>query len=116
MGPKAPVNECLVSVGVAIADRSAALSNGRLEEFQFSGTGVEPSLDAEWQSPLILDMSDGKTVGGGNTEGPEVVGQYLIEAEGAVAVGALQVREAADHETGQPLECSTQSQMGKHPV
>ena len=47
MGPRAPINECLVSVGVAIEERLAALGNGRLEEFDFSGTGVQPSFDAE---------------------------------------------------------------------
>ena len=116
IGPRAPVNECLVSVGVAIAEGSAALGNRRLEELDFSSAGVQPGFDAEWESPLLLDMSDGKTVGGGNTEGPEVVSQYLIEAEGAVSVAPLQVSEAADHDAGQPLECSTQSQVGKHPV
>src|ERR1700694_2489617 len=86
--PRAPGTECLVRVGVA-----TDLIYCWFKELDFAPVGIEPRSNAERQSPLRLDMTDGKAVGNGNAQWLEVVRENLVESQGAVAAGTPQIGE-----------------------
>src|SRR4030095_16659529 len=95
MGPSEPGRVCLVRVGVAIAFAIAKSGDRRFEDLDFSGPSIESRLHTDGQGPLFGNMTKGKSVGHRNTQGQEVVGQDLIEAQRAVFSPFIHLGELA---------------------
>mgnify|MGYP003892817589 CR=1 FL=1 len=78
--------KCLLEVdGVPILRRNLELMRDELGIER-----VEPGIHAEGQRPLVVDVSDGESVGHGDLERREVGGQHLVEAV------AIQIDQRAD--------------------
>src|SRR5882724_9688591 len=76
-------------------------ADGRVEDRQRAGVGVEPSADAERQRPLVVDMADREAMRDRDAERSEVGLEYLVEGKRAAGGLALHLGEAADGDAGE---------------
>src|SRR4026207_1240490 len=116
MGPSDPGRVCFVRVGVAIAFAIERSGDRRFEDLDFSGPCVKSRLHTDGEGPLFGDVTKGKSVSHRNTQGQEVVGQDLIEAQRAVFSPFVHLGELAHDYTGQFVENTGQLEMGQHTV
>jgi hypothetical protein len=93
-----------------------SLDDRGLEQVDLAGIGVQPSPNAERNSPLGIYMAEGKTIGDRDAQRTEVVAEHVIKTQSTVLPVSLELGELPDHDTCKFLQSTYSAELGKNPI